>query len=85
MYHETEIPDIEVPDDYPEPSIPSLFETEVGQAAQRQVSAAILCVNNFPNEAITSITDMLQDFFDNSGFGSVKRFFVSCQRLNWLH
>ena len=61
MHQEIEVPDIKVPDELPEPSIPSLCKTEVGRAAKRQVTAAMSCMDKLPNEAITSMIGKFQE------------------------
>ena len=70
VHREIEIPDIIVPDEVPEPSIPSLIETEVGQAAERKVSAAISCVDKLSNEAITNMIGKLQEVITTWAVGA---------------
>ncbi len=69
VHRGTEIPDIEVPDELPEPSIPSVMETEVGHTAKRQVSAAISCIDKLSNEAITNMIGKLQEVITTRAVG----------------
>ncbi len=69
VYWEIEIPDIEVLDGLPEPSVPSLMETEVGCAAERQVSAAISCIAKLSNEATNNMIGKLQEVISTQAAG----------------
>lgn len=60
-YKDTEVEDIIIPEELPEPTVPELQATEVGRAAQRNADVALKCVDKLTDDALTNMIRKMQE------------------------